>query len=212
MSSKTDFESNNSVAASNTFKQGNRYCWGGMSLIVFIAMIVFIILCVTVSVMVPVVFIPIAANSAQSILDQSNFVITAMTPVAGLLVDGKSPYQLIQGSMSITDVKSSADGAVAQPAIVDLYFQDKLFGKAHLPQVNMVSPVAKVTDQMILIEIGATPEQMQLAGAAFACTMANPDCEWATSGLLVVEKDVIGTTMYYGSDLNLKPITFEIEH
>eukprot|EP00122_Pirum_gemmata_P021578 Pgem_evm1s20095 len=58
------------------FKQGNRCCWGGMPLWGFVLLCIFISLCVLAAVLVPVIFLPVASNSVQHSVDNTNFEIT----------------------------------------------------------------------------------------------------------------------------------------
>eukprot|EP00122_Pirum_gemmata_P017475 Pgem_evm1s16363 len=92
------------------FKQGKRCCWGGLPLWGFVLLCVFIFLCVTAAIIIPVIFIPIAANSVQHTVDNTNFEITSLHDINFNITDILIAVKTISSNVTTPAQKQAAFG------------------------------------------------------------------------------------------------------
>eukprot|EP00121_Abeoforma_whisleri_P001566 Awhi_evm1s1397 len=201
-----DYRSNIQSTKPN-FKQGNRYCWGGLPLWAFVILIVYTVLSLLAAILTPLFFIPITGSLVQKIVDKSEFQIVEMHTVSQDLL-GPHPNVMIDAVLEIHQVSSASEGAVGQPSIMTLFLNGREWGHVSLPYVEMKAPVTSIS---AVVTIFIT--DLKVGAEALACPIIYGNrCVWTAIGDLVVKKKLAATTMYYGTKLYHKNIGFDIRN
>eukprot|EP00121_Abeoforma_whisleri_P010767 Awhi_evm1s9928 len=108
---------------------------------------------------------------------------------------GPHPNVMIDAVLEIHQVSSASEGAVGQPSILTLFYNGWEWGHVSLPYVEMKAPIMSIS---AVVTIFIT--DLKVGAGALACPIIYGNkCVWTAIGDLIVGKDLVATTMYYGT-------------